>query len=117
VRRIQIIAPNVENSVPSCAIILERDLRAQLHQLFFGKLLSQTRIQIVRDIRWRVCHRVSQLNGQAFCVIEQRSLVAEHSEQFGIAQARFSAHGRIDVYSEGTTDTRRGADFSQLNVT
>jgi hypothetical protein len=43
-------------------------------------------------------------------------LVAEHSEQFGIAQARFSAHGRIDVYSEGTTDTRRGADFSQFGL-
>ena len=44
-------------------------------------------------------------------------VVAEHSEQFGIAHAHFSAHGRIDVYSERTTDTRRGADLSQLNVT
>jgi len=69
-RRVQIIALDVENSVPPCAIILERDLRAQLHQLFFGKLLSQTRIQIVGDIRGRICHRVSQLNDKAFRVIE-----------------------------------------------
>jgi hypothetical protein len=34
-----------------------------------------------------------------------------------IAEARFSAHGRIDIYSERTTDPRRGADFSKLNVT
>src|SRR6266702_274050 len=27
------------------------------------------------------------------------------------------AHGRIDVYSERTTDPRRYADFSKLNVT
>ena len=38
--RVQIIALDFENSVPSCAIILERDLRAQLHQLFFGKLIG-----------------------------------------------------------------------------
>ena len=69
-RRVQIIALDVENSVPSCAIILERDLRAQLHQLFFGKLLSQTRIQIVRYIRGRISHRVSQLDDEAFRVIE-----------------------------------------------
>ena len=41
----------------------------------------------------------------------------EHSAQFVIVQACFSAHGRIDIYSERTTDPRRGADFSQLNVT
>ena len=111
------IALDVENSVPACAIILERDLRAQLHQLFFGKLIAQTRIQIVRDIRRRISHRVSQLNDKTFRVIEWRSLVAEHSAQFVIAQACFSAHGRIDIYSEWAADPRRGADFSQLNVT
>ena len=52
------IALDVEDSVPTSAIILERDLRAQLHQLFLGELFSQPRIQIVRDIRWRVSHRV-----------------------------------------------------------
>ena len=114
---VQIIALYVGNSVPSCAIILERDLRSQLHQLFFGKLFSQTRIQIVRDIRGRISHRVSQLNDQAFHIVEWRSVVAEHSEQFFIAKACFSAHGRIDIYSERTPDPRRGPDFSQLNVT
>lgn len=67
---VQIIAFDIENSVPSCAIILERDLRAQLHQLFFGKLLSQTRIQIIRNIRGRISHRVSQLDDKAFRVIK-----------------------------------------------
>jgi hypothetical protein len=46
-RRVQVFALDIENSVPACAIILERDLRAQLHRLFFGKLFAQTRIQIV----------------------------------------------------------------------
>jgi hypothetical protein len=114
--RVQIIALDVKNSVPACAIILERDLRAQLHELFFRKLLSQTRIQIVRDIRGRISYRVSQLNDKAFRVIEWRAFVAEHGVQFFIAQAGFSAHGRIDIHSERTTDARRGADFSQLNV-
>src|SRR5262245_48755997 len=116
-RRVQIVAVDVENSIPSCAIILERDLRAQLHQLFLGELFSQPRIQIVRYIRGRISHRVSQLNDQSFRIIEWRPLVAEHSEQFAIAQACFSAHGRINIYSETTTDPRRGSDFSQLNVT
>ena len=116
-RRVQIIAFDVENSIPTCPIILERDLPTQLHQLFFGELLLQTRIQIIRDIRRRISHRVSQLNDQALRVIEGGSVVAEHSEQFVIAQARFSADGRINIYSEGTTDPRRGSDFSQLNVT
>ena len=81
------IALDVEDSVPTCAIILERDLRAQLHQLFLGKLLSQTRV------------------------------LAENSTQLFIAQVCFSAHGRIDIYSERTIDALRGADLSKLNVT
>jgi hypothetical protein len=48
----------------------QRDLRAQLHQLFFGKLFSQTRIQIVRNIRGGITHRISQFNDEAFGVIE-----------------------------------------------
>ena len=116
-RGVQIIALDVENSVPPCAIIFERDLRAQLHQLFFGKLFSQTRIQIVRDIRGRISHRVSQLDDNAFRFIERRPIVTEHSAQFVIVQTCFSAHGRIDIYSERTTDPCRGADFSKLNVT
>src|SRR5262249_5894798 len=107
---------DLENSIPSRAIILKRDLCAQLHQLFFGELVSQTRIQIVRDVRGRVSHRVSQLKDQSFCVIEWGPVVAGHGEQFFVAKPCFSAHGRIDVYSERTSDPCRGADFSQLNV-
>ena len=68
--RVQIIALDVENSVPAGAIIFERDLRAQLHQLFFGEFLSQARVQIVRDICRRISHRVSQLDHEEFGVIE-----------------------------------------------
>jgi hypothetical protein len=68
--RVQIIALDVENSVPSGAIILEGDLRAQLHQLFLGKLVTQSRIQIIRNVRWCVCHRVSKLNDKAFRIVE-----------------------------------------------
>ena len=50
-------------------------------------------------------------------VIERRPVVAKSGAQLFIAEAGFSAHGRIDVYSEWTTDARRGAHFSQLNVT
>ena len=116
-RGVQVIAPYVENSVPAGAIILKRDLRARLHQLFLGELFSQPRIQIIRYIRGGISHRVSQLNDKAFRVIEWGPGMAEHSEQFVIAQSCFSAHGRINIYSERTTDPRRGSDFSQLNVT
>ena len=115
--RVQIVAFDVKNSIPSCAIILERDLRPQLHELFFGELFSQMRIQIVRNIRGRISHAVSQFNDQAFGIIEWGPVVAEHSEQFVIVQACFSAHGRINIYSERTSDARSGSDFSQLNVT
>ena len=64
------IALDVEDSVPTSAIILERDLRAQLHQLLIGKLFSQTRIQIIRDVCGRISHRVSQLNDKTFRIIE-----------------------------------------------
>jgi len=111
------IALDVEDSVPTSAIILERDLRAQLHQLLIGKLFSQTRIQIIRDVCGRISHRVSQLNDKTFRIIEWCPIIADHSAQFVIAQACFSAHGRIDIYSEGTTNPRRGSDLSQLNVT
>lgn len=93
------------------------DLRAQLHQLFLEELFLQTRIQIVRDIRGRISHRVSQLDDKAFRVIEWGPIIAEHSEQFVIAQACFSAHGRINIYSKRTSDPRRASDLSQLNVT
>lgn len=103
------IALDVEDSVPTYAIILERDLRVQLHQLFVGKLLSQTRIQILRNIRGRICHRISELNHQSFGVTERCRVLAENSTQLFIAQVCFSAHGRIDIYSERTIDARRGA--------
>jgi hypothetical protein len=111
------IALDVEDSVPARAIIFERDLRAQLHQLLLRKVGAQTRIQIVREIRGSISHGVSQLNDQPFHVIKCRSVVSEHGAQLVIAQACFSAHGRIDVYSERTTNACRGADSSQLNVT
>jgi len=84
--------------------------------LFFGKLVSQVRIQIVGNIRRRVCHAVSEFNHQSFRVIERCPVVAENGAEFVIAQASLSAHGRIDVYSEWATDARRGPNFSQLNV-
>jgi hypothetical protein len=88
-----------------------------LHQLFFGKLIAQPCVQIVRDIRWRVAHRVRQLNDKAFRIVKRRPVVAKHSVQLIIVQAGFSAHGRIDIYSEKTTNPGSSADFSKLNVT
>ena len=79
-RSVQIIAFDVENPVPSRAIILKRNLRAQLHQLFFGKVFSQTRIQIVRHVCGRIRHRVGQLNHEAFGIVERRSVLSGNSE-------------------------------------
>ena len=101
-RSVQIIAFDVENPVPTCAIILERDLRAQLHQLFFGKVIAQPRIQIVGDIRGRIGHRVSERNDKALRLIEEGPVVAEYRPHFFVTQSCFSAHGRINIYSEGT---------------
>jgi hypothetical protein len=113
---INIVALDVEDAIPTGAVIFERDLRPQLHQLFFGKLIPQPRIQIIGHVRRRVRHCVSQFNHQSFSIIERRYVVAGNGAQFLIAQTCFSAHGRIDVYSERTTNTRSSADFSQLNV-
>jgi len=114
---VKIIASDVENAVPTCAIILKRDLRAQLHQLFLGKLVAQPRVQIIGNVRWRLCHGISQFNDQSLRVIKGRPVVAKSGEQLFIAEAGFSAHARIDIYSEGTTNPRCGSDFSQLNIT
>ena len=43
-------------------------------------------------------------------------MVIADGAQFLIAKTSFSAHGRIDVYSEGATDARRGSDSSELEV-
>jgi hypothetical protein len=114
---IKIVALDNEEPIPPRAIIFKRDLRCQLHQLFLGKLVAQTRVQLIRNIRRRVGQRVSQFNDQSFRIIEGRQIVAGNGAQFLIAQTCLSAHGRIDVYSEGTTNTCRSANFSQLNVT
>ena len=72
---INIVALDVEKPIPPGAIILKRDLRRQLHQLLLGKLLPQTRVQLIRNIRRRVGQRVSQFNDQSFRIIEGRQIV------------------------------------------
>ena len=84
---VEIIAFDVENAVPTCAIILKRDLRAQLHQLFLGKLVAQPRVQFVGHIRQRVGQGVSQFNHQPFSIMERCNVVAENGTQFFIAQS------------------------------
>ena len=116
-RGVQVIASDVEEAIPTGAIMFKSDLPSQLHELLFRKLIAQTRIQLVGNIRWRVNQGVSQLNYQSLSIIKRCHVVAASSAQLFIAQTGFSAHGRIDVYSEWTTDARRGADSSKLNVT
>jgi hypothetical protein len=113
---IKIVALDVEESIPAGAIIFERDLCPELHQLFFGKLIAQARVQLIGDIRQRIGERVGKFNDQSFRVIEWRHVVATNSMQLFIAQAGFSAHGRIDVYSERTADACCGADSPQLHI-
>jgi hypothetical protein len=111
------VALDVEESIPTGAIIFKSDLPSQLHELFFRKLIAQTPIQIVGNIGWRVSQGVSQFNYQSFSIVKRCHVIAENGAQLFIAQTGFSAHGRIDVYSEWTTDARSGADSSKLNVT
>lgn len=47
---IKIVALDIEEPIPTCPIILKSDLRSQLHQLFFGKLIAQARIQLIGNI-------------------------------------------------------------------
>jgi hypothetical protein len=68
-------------------------------------------------MRRRIGHRISQFDDQSFRVVKRSPVIAENGAQLFVASACFSAHGRIDVYSEGITDPRRGADFSQLHMT
>ena len=46
----KIVALDIEEPIPTGTIILKSDLRSELHQLFFGKLIARTRIQLVRNI-------------------------------------------------------------------
>jgi hypothetical protein len=87
---VQVIAPDVEKSIPTGAIIFKSDLPSQLHELFFRKLIAQTRIQIVGNIGWRVSQGVSQFNYEPLDVIKWRPVIAENSAQFVITQAGFS---------------------------
>jgi hypothetical protein len=59
---------------------------------------------------------ISKFNDHPFRVIEKRQIISDNGAQFLVTQSRFSAHGRIDIYSEGTADACSGADFSQLNI-
>ena len=47
---VKIIPLDIEKPIPAGTIIFERDVPSQLHQLLLGKLLAQTRIQIVGNI-------------------------------------------------------------------
>ena len=98
---VKIIAFDVENAVPTCAIILKRDLRAQLHQLFLGKLVAQPRVQIIGNVRWRLCHGISQFNDQSLRVIKGRPVVAKSGEQLFIAEAGFSATAELTSIQNG----------------
>jgi hypothetical protein len=44
-------------------------MASQLHELFFRKLIAQTRIQIVGNIRWRISQGVGQVNDEPLDLI------------------------------------------------
>jgi hypothetical protein len=113
---IKIITLDIEKPIPAGTIIFERDVSSQLHQLFFRKLVAQTRVQLIGDIRWRVRKGISQLNHQSFSIIERRKVAPENSVKFLIAQTCFSANGRIDVYSKRASNASRSANSSQLDM-
>jgi hypothetical protein len=48
------IAADIEDAVPTRSIIFESDLRAQLHELFFRKVLAQPRVETVGNIPARL---------------------------------------------------------------
>jgi len=114
---VQLITLDFKNTIQAGAIILKRDLRSQLQQLFFREFIPQASVQIIRNIRWRADHCVGQFNHQTLDLIELCQVIAYERAQLLISQSCFSADGRIDVYSKRTADSCRCSHFCQLNVT
>lgn len=77
-RMVQLVAADVEDPVPARTIIFKSDVRAQLHQLLFGKMLAQPRIQIIGNIDRRARHRVRQFNYQPLNIGEDAEVVTGH---------------------------------------
>lgn len=113
---IKFVALDVEHPVPAGPIILEGDLRAQLHQLLFRKFLCQPRIKIIGDICRGADHGIRQLDYQMLPCIEGLQVIAFNGEQLLVTQSGLSAYGRVDVDSKRTADARRGAHFGQLDI-
>jgi hypothetical protein len=58
---VQVVAIYIEDAVPAGAVVLESDLRTQLHELFFRKFLVQARVEIAEDVGWCRDHGVGKL--------------------------------------------------------
>jgi len=79
-------------------------------------MLAEPGIQVVRDVRRRLGHRVREFDQQAFHIGEYTQIIAGQGEKLLVSQSCFSANGRIDVYSKRTADPGGGAHLGQLNV-
>ena len=111
------VAAYVEDAVEASPVVFKGNLPGKLQQLFLRELFAQTGIEIFGDIGRSHGHCISQLDDQTLQIGENGEVPVRKSAQFFVAQARFSAHGRINVYSERAADARGGADFGQLDVT
>ena len=69
-RPIEFIAFDVENAVPARAVVLKRDLRGELHQLLFGELVAEARVQVIGDVGGRLHHGVGQFQNQPLRIVK-----------------------------------------------
>jgi hypothetical protein len=75
-RFVQVVTAYVKHAVQASAKVFKGNLSGQFHQLLFGKLSQQARIQVIRNVGWRPCHLVRELDDKALEIVENREIMA-----------------------------------------
>jgi hypothetical protein len=106
----QVVTIDLESAVETGAEILQGDRRGQFDNLAAGEAALQFFKHRVRHFRRRPGHTLGIMQHRFLAPIEMRAAFEYRNIlQLCVADAGISAHGRVDIHSEGATDHLRCA--------
>ena len=108
------VALDLQRAIEASAEILERDCLRQFDHLLIVKLRADLGEHLIGNLRRRTGHSLGIAQERFFPPIEARTRF-EISERFEllVGNARVSAHGRVNVDSERTSNYLSGAHESE----
>jgi hypothetical protein len=108
--RAQVVTLELEGAVETGAEIFQGDCRGQFDDLSGSETALQFFKHRVGDFRRCPAHALGIMQHRFLAPIEMRAgCEYRNILQLYVADAGISAHGRVDIHSEGTTDHLRCA--------